>query len=68
MAACVPQILKLSENGVPVLKVTLEEAARGRCTECLACEVDCRALGAGGGHVHLPVPGLDEYRASRGME
>jgi succinyl-CoA synthetase beta subunit len=68
VAACVPQILKLSENGVPVLKVTLEEAARGRCTECLACEVDCRALGAGGGHVHLPVPGLDEYRASRGME
>ncbi|MGD1146589.1 MAG: ATP-grasp domain-containing protein [Thermoanaerobaculaceae bacterium] len=68
VAACVPQILKLSEKGVPVLKVTLEDAARGRCTECLACEVDCRALGAGGGHVRLPVPGLDEYRAGRGME
>ena len=67
VAACVPQILKLSEDGVPVLKVTLEEAARGRCTECLACEVDCRAHGAGGGHVVLPVPGLDEYRAVRGM-
>ena len=68
MAACVPQILKLAEDGVPVLKVTLEDAARGRCTECLACEVDCRARGAGGGHVRLPIPGLDEYRASRGME
>lgn len=68
VAACVPQILKTSQEGVPVLKVTLEEAARGRCTECLACEVDCRALGAGGGHVRLLVPGLDEYRASRGME
>ena len=68
VAACVPQILKLAENGVPVLKVTLEEAARGRCTECLACEVDCRVRGAGGGHVRLPIPGLDEYRASRGME
>jgi succinyl-CoA synthetase beta subunit len=67
VAACVPQILKLGEGGLPVLKVTLEEAARGRCTECLACEVDCRAHGAGGGHIRLPVPGLDEYRASRGL-
>ena len=68
VSACVPQILKLSEDGLPVLKVTLEEAQRGRCTECLACEVDCRALGAGGGHVLLPVPGLDAYRRTRGME
>jgi succinyl-CoA synthetase beta subunit len=68
VSACVPQILKLSEDGLPVLKVTLEEAQRGRCTECLACEVDCGALGAGGGHVRLPVPGLDEYRRTRGME
>ena len=66
--ACVPQILKLSEDGMPVLNVTLEEARRGRCTECLACEVDCRALGAGGGHVRLPVPGLDDYRRTRGLE
>jgi succinyl-CoA synthetase beta subunit len=68
VSACVPEILKLSEDGLPVLKVTLEEAQRGRCTECLACEVDCRALGAGGGHVRLLVPGLDEYRRTRGME
>jgi succinyl-CoA synthetase beta subunit len=68
VSACVPQILKLSEEGLPVLKVTLEEAQRGRCTECLACEVDCRMLGAGGGHVRLPVPGLEDYRAARGLE
>jgi succinyl-CoA synthetase beta subunit len=68
VTACVPQILKLSEDGLPVLNVTLEEAQRGRCTECLACEVDCGALGAGGGNVRLPVPGLDEYRRTRGME
>jgi succinyl-CoA synthetase beta subunit len=68
VAACVPQILKVSDDGLPVLAVTPEEAARGRCTECLACEVDCRALGAGGGHVALPVPGLDEYRRARGLE
>jgi hypothetical protein len=68
VSACVPQILRLSDDALPVLAVTLEEAARGRCIECLACEVDCRALGAGGGHVRLPVAGLAEYRASRGME
>jgi succinyl-CoA synthetase beta subunit len=67
VSACVPQILKLDRNGLPVLAVTAQEAARGRCTECLACEVDCRALGAGGGRVRLPIAGLDEYRASRGM-
>jgi ferredoxin-like protein FixX len=68
VAACVPQILKLDEGGVPVLNVTLEDAAKGRCIECLACEVDCRALGAGGGRATLPVAGLDDYRRSRGME
>ena len=68
VAACVPQILALSGEGVPVLKVTREEAARGRCTECLACEVDCLALGAGGGHVALEIAGLDEYRRARGLE
>jgi hypothetical protein len=30
--------------------------------------VDCRALGAGGGHVSLPIAGLDEYRRGRGLE
>ncbi|MBI4914229.1 MAG: acetate--CoA ligase family protein [Acidobacteria bacterium] len=68
VAACVPQILELSGDGLPVLKVTAEEAARGRCTECLACEVDCRAHGGGGGRVELPIAGLDDYRRSRGME
>lgn len=68
VSACVPQILKLDDAGLPVLNVTLEDAAKGRCIECLACEVDCRALGAGGGRVSLPISGLDEYRRGRGME
>lgn len=68
VSSCVPQILKLDEEGLPVLAIAAEEAARGRCSECLACEVDCRALGAGGGRVDLPIPGLDAYRRSRGME
>lgn len=58
---CVRQILKL-ENGRPVLNVSREDAKRGRCVECLACEVECHFEGAGGGYVDLPIPGLEEYR------
>jgi len=68
VSACVPQILSLDAGGLPVLNVTLEEAAKGRCIECLACEVDCRALGAGGGRVELPIAGLVEHRRARGLE
>ena len=62
---CARQILKL-EDGVPVLNITREEAKKGRCVECLACEVECFFQGAGGGHVDLPIPGLDEYRQGAG--
>jgi succinyl-CoA synthetase beta subunit len=58
---CVRQILKL-ENGRPVLNVSREDAKRGRCVECLACEIECHVEGAGGGYVDLPIPGLEEYR------
>lgn len=61
---CVPQILKL-ENGRPVLNISEDEAAKGKCIECLACEVECRTHGAGGGYVELPIPGLDKYRAGQ---
>jgi len=61
--ACAGKILSLNDEGLPVLNITLDEAKKGRCVECLACEVDCLLYGAGGGHVHLPVPGLDAYRA-----
>ncbi len=60
VADCVPQILRL-EEGRPALNIGAEEAARGRCTECLACEVECRARGNGGGRIILPIPGLAEY-------
>ncbi len=58
---CVRQILKL-ENGRPVLNVSRDDAKRGRCVECLACEIECHVEGAGGGYVDLPIPGLEEYR------
>jgi succinyl-CoA synthetase beta subunit len=55
---CQPRIL-IEEAGVPVLRITPEAAASGGCTECLACEVECRARGEGGGTILLPLPGLD---------
>ncbi|MFO7322460.1 MAG: ATP-grasp domain-containing protein [Chloroflexota bacterium] len=57
--ACVPQILSL-DGEVPVLNITREEAKRGGCIECLACEVECYFQGNKGGYITLPVPGLDE--------
>ena len=56
---CVPQILKL-EEGKPVLNISLEEAKKGKCTECLACEVECYFHGNKGGSVDLPIAGLQE--------
>lgn len=58
---CVPQILK-EEDGVAVLNISKDDAKAGKCIECLACEVECEIGGAGGGQVHLPITGLDEYR------
>jgi succinyl-CoA synthetase beta subunit len=58
---CARQILSLNDDGLPVLNITREEAQKGRCAECLACEVDCFFKGAGGGKITLPIPGLDEY-------
>jgi succinyl-CoA synthetase beta subunit len=55
---CVPGILSL-EGDVPVLNITREDARKGGCTECLACEVECAFEGNGGGRVLLPIPGLD---------
>lgn len=56
--SCAPQILSL-DGDVPVLNITREEAKRGGCIECLACEVECHFRGAGGGYIRLPIPGLD---------
>lgn len=57
VSACVPRILALSD-GVPELAITRDAAQGGKCIECLACEVECREHGAGGGYVGLPITGL----------
>lgn len=62
---CVPQILSVVDD-VPVLNITREEAKRGGCVECLACEVECYFLGNRGGRIFLPIAGLDEYREAHG--
>ena len=60
VAECAREILSLNDEGLPVLNITREEAKKGRCVECLACEVECLFHGAGGGYVELPIAGLDE--------
>jgi succinyl-CoA synthetase beta subunit len=58
---CIPKILKL-DQGRPVLAIDLQDAAKGKCIECLACELECLDRGRGGAHIELPIPGLEEYR------
>ena len=62
---CAREILSLNDEGLPELNITPEEAKKGRCVECLACEVECLIHGAGGGYVDLPIPGLEELRAAQ---
>ena len=59
--ACQYDVIEL-KDGKPVLKIDPEEARKGKCTECLACEIACRFHGKGALHIHLPIPGLKEYR------
>ena len=56
---CIPQILSLQEQ-VPVLNISLEQARKGGCIECLACQVECYFDGNKGGYVSLPIDGLDQ--------
>lgn len=46
-------------DGLPALRVTPAEAARGACIECLACEMACDKDGIGGIDFTLPMPELD---------
>lgn len=63
---CARGILSLNDAGLPVLNITLEEAKRGRCVECLACDVECYSRGNRGGFVDLPIEGLSQYRMKLG--
>jgi succinyl-CoA synthetase beta subunit len=58
--SCSAKILKFDERGWVVLNVTTQEAKKGRCTECLACELACQFGGNKAIWIDLPIPGLDE--------
>ncbi|MEW5900860.1 MAG: ATP-grasp domain-containing protein [Acidobacteriota bacterium] len=59
--ACAQKVLKLEEEK-PVLAISRDEAKKGKCTECLACEVFCAFHEQDAIVIHLPIPGLKEYR------
>lgn len=61
VGACAPRILKL-ENEKPVLAISREDAKKGKCTECLACEIFCTYHEQKAIYIELPIPGLKEYR------
>ncbi len=61
LEACSPRILGLVENKIRLI-ISEEEAQKGKCTECLACEIACRFHGQQGLFLWLPIPGLKEYR------
>jgi len=55
LATCPVGILVLKDDG-PALGIAEEEAAQGKCIECLACELECQLRGRGGLVVELPLP------------
>ncbi len=57
--SCTAKILKFDEDGKPVLNITPQEAKKGRCTECLACELVCQFHGNKAIFIDLPIPGLE---------
>ena len=62
VGACSPKILKLDAESKPVLAIPEAEAKKGKCTECLACEIFCHYHEKQAIFIQLPIPGLKEYR------
>ncbi|NOR14574.1 MAG: 4Fe-4S dicluster domain-containing protein [Candidatus Aminicenantes bacterium] len=61
--ACPAGILAI-EDGRAVLAISREDAKKGKCTECLACEIFCKFHERDAIFIHLPIPGLIKYRDS----
>lgn len=58
IASCPQKILKLNENNKPILAIEHEEAERGKCSECLACEFASLDLGLKAVKIDFPIEGL----------
>lgn len=67
ISSCSPKILK-DENGSPRLAIDPKEAKKGKCIECLACELACMSKGNQALKIVLPIEGLKEYREKNGLE
>ena len=53
-------VLELKE-GRPSLMWTKDEIKKGKCTDCVACELTCQAYGNGGVTITYEIPKLEEY-------
>ncbi|MFC1863498.1 hypothetical protein ACFL1Z_06050, partial [Thermodesulfobacteriota bacterium] len=58
--ACKARVLKFDHTGLPILAIGIEESKKGKCTECLACELECEFHGNRAIYIDLPIPGLEE--------
>jgi len=58
--ACGSKVLRF-EGTLPVLAIPEQEARKGKCTECLACELECQFHGNQALHLDLPIPGLESF-------
>ena len=57
--SCPQKILKLDENNKPILAIEREEAERGKCSECLACEFASMDLGLNAVAIKFPIEVLN---------
>lgn len=55
VAACPARLMAL-QDGLPVLAADADAVAKGKCTECLACELACDLRGQGALVLDLPLP------------
>ena len=58
--ACQYQILGQRLGGPPRLELPPEDVKRGKCVECLACELACAFHGRNGLTIQLPLPAEQE--------
>jgi hypothetical protein len=59
-------ILELKDGAPSVAHLDAEGVKRGG-TECLACEYECLVRGRGAIAIDVPIKGLPEYLAKRGL-
>ena len=57
--SCPQKILKWDENDKPILAIEREEAERGKCSECLACEFASLDLGLNAVKIEFPIEDLN---------